>query len=528
MIRWSVALFYLLTLYLTLFFQLGKLPFIGADEPRYARIGEEMLERGDLVTPTLEGRPWLEKPPLLFWLEGASFRWFGVSEATARLPVAILALLCVLGTAYFAYRVSDQETGELTLLILPTSALFLAFARFASTDMPLVACFSLAVASAYLAATTSRPLVWAALAGAWLAGACLAKGPVALILFAGIYVLYSIWQGRMLWNWKQLLLGGSIFAALALPWFWMVWKATGFEFVSSFWINHHLARFLTGFHRHSQPFWYYLPVILLGFFPWSFFLGTSLWRLWQTRHAPGTQARSPEVFLWIWVLVPLLFFSISSSKLAGYILPVFPALAVLVALEWKRFQGGDILAFRWLRAETALLVALTFPIALTLIFGGIFVYHSNWVGPLLSAPLLAGVLWGGYEYRRRLPQRYFLSLVGSMTVFAALAFGVAAPVLGAFHSAKQPALAALPLVSKEEPLIQFRYFHHTAAYYTGYRATPQGVANTKALFDYLLDHPQQRYYILTKEHGWQIIEREIGCRVLLHSGNLYLLELDLE
>ncbi len=524
MIRWSVFSFCALTLFLTFFFRLGTLPFVGADEPRYARIGEEMLLRGDYVTPTLEFQPWLEKPPLLFWLESASYRLFGVSETTARLPVALLALLCACWMAYFAGREKDGETAVLTLLILSTSGLFLAFARFASTDLPLVAFFTVSASASYLASRT-RSLAWAVVSAGALAGAVLAKGPIALVLLSGIFVLYSVIQDRLMWTWKQLLVGAAVFLALAAPWFWLVWRETGFEFVATFWINHHLARFLTSFHRHSQPFWYYLPVIVLGFFPWSLFLGSSLLRLWRAHKAVVSERLTLEIFLWTWVSVPLLFFSISGSKLAGYILPVFPALALLAALEWSRFLNSDLLAFRAMRVQIAVLLAASFLIAMVLVFGGALVYRSGWVGPLLAAPLLAGAFWGRHELRRHRPQRFFLSLVASMTLFAALAFGVAAPVLGAFHSAKELALVAKPLVSPEKPLIQFRYFHHTATYYTDYRATRQGIPNTKAFFDYLLAHPQQRYYVLTKEHGWQILDREIGCRVLMQRGNLYLLEI---
>lgn len=528
MIRWSVWIFCLLTLYLAFFFQLGNLPFVGADEPRYARIGEEMMESGDYLTPTLEGKPWLEKPPLLFWLESVSYRLFGVSEATARLPVALLALLCVAWMTYFAYRVAEAETAVLTMLILATSALFFGFARFAGTDMPLVSCFTMAVGAAYLAGRGAKPLGLAVLSGAALAAASLAKGPVALLLFGGVFVLFTLWRGRAPWSWRQLTAGGVIFIGLATPWFWLIWRETGFEFVATFWVNHHLARFLTTFHRHAQPFWYYLPVLLLGFFPWSFSVGSGIWRLWRLRRQLHDRQHSLDVFLWLWVLVPLLFFSISGSKLAGYILPVFPALALLAAREWKRSLAGDVLVFRWMRIQSALLVALTFVVATGLVFGGIFVYHNNWVGPMLAAPLLGGVLWSGYEQRRGRLRRSFLSLVAAITIFAALAFGVAAPILGAFHSAKRPASAVAALVSKEQPLIQFRYFHHTATYYSGYQATPYGIPHTTALFDYLLSHPQQSYYVLTKEHGWQIIEREIGCEVLMHHGNLYLLKLDLD
>ena len=189
--KWSVALFCGSVIYLTLFYQLGNLAFLGADEPRYARIGEEMNLRDSYITPTLNFRPWLEKPPLLFWLEAGSFQLFGVHEWSARLPVGIVALLSLLMMALLAFKLAGPRVAILTVLILSTSMLFVAFARAASTDTILVALLSAAMVCGFQA-TRGVSILWAGSAGVALGLSVLAKGPVAVVLFAGIFGLYFL------------------------------------------------------------------------------------------------------------------------------------------------------------------------------------------------------------------------------------------------------------------------------------------------------------------------------------------------
>ncbi len=522
--RWLLFLFCLIVAYLTLFYQLGNLAFVGADEPRYARIGEEMVLRGSYVTPTLNFHPWLEKPPLLFWLEAASFRVFGVHEWAARLPVALLAALTTMAASVFAFKLRGSRGALLTALILTTSGLFFVFARAASTDMPLTAMLTAAMVSAFLA-TSQKGILWGAGAGGALALAVLAKGPVAVVIFGGVFLFYCLLIQKQPWNWKQSALGVVVFLAVALPWFWRVWLENGSNFVATFWLNHHLARFISGLHHHSQPFWYYLLILLIGFFPWVFFLTSAAARLWQDRQRMAEEGRRAQLFLWLWVVIPLLFFSLSESKLAGYILPVFPALAVIVALEWDRYLERDPISSRAMGGQLMALVGCAFLLALALPLGFHFHYRSAATGGLLSVPILAGVLWAGYEFRRQRPVPSFLALAAGMAIFAAFAFWRAAPVVGDYHSARDLSKLSRSFVSKEEPLILYRYFHHTAQYYTGYRTTQESLPDLQSLQDYLVAHPQTHYYLLTQEAGWQDLKSFPASHLIQVEGNLYLLKI---
>ena len=526
-IRWFFLIFCAIVLYLTLFYQLGNLAFIGADEPRYARIAEEMNLRSDYLTPTLNSRPWLEKPPLLYWLAAASFQCFGVSEWAARLPVALLAVLTTLLVGLLALHLAGWWAALFTVLILPTSGLFFIYGRAASMDMPLTAMLTAAAISGFWA-TRSKAAWWGLSGGAALALAALAKGPVAIVLFGGVFLFYFCFRQKYLWSWQQTLLGLLAFFSVAVPWFWQVWLENGSNFVATFWINHHLARFLTDIHHHRQPFWYYLVILIFGFFPWVFFLGSSLLRMWRSGLGWLKEESEPELFLWLWVAVPLLFFSLSESKLAGYILPVIPALALIVGLEWNRYLESDRTASRAMRIELMAAAATGLLVIGALTFGFHFNYGALAVGGLLALPLLGGMISTQWEFRRRRPLHLFLCLVAALTLFAALAYWKAAPIVDNYHSARDLSVVARTRTSCEQPLVLYRYFHHTAQYYTGYCTTKEAVPDLQSLRDYCLMHPQPRYYILTQEPGWKELESSFEPNLIRHLGNLYLVEIALQ
>ena len=510
--------------FFTLFFHLGHLPFLGADEARYARIAEEMNLRGRYVTPTLDFRPWLEKPPLLFWLQAASFRLFGVSEGAARLPNALLALLGTWLTASLAGRWSEQKARYLAPLILATGPMYFVYARAASTDLPLTVTLTAALFSAGIA--WERPqLRWGLLAGAALGLSVLAKGPVAGLLFVGVCVAYVLILGEYGWSWAQTMATIGTSAVIALPWFWWAWKENGYDFVVTFFLNHHLARFISSLHHHAQPIWYFVVVLAVGFFPWTVFLISSWVRLWRDRSRWSSRPERTQLFLWLWTLLPLVFFSLSSSKLPGYILPVWPPLAILVAHEWSRLMEDDLLVRRFLKVQMALLVVFAGLLGVLLMVGFPIAYGSLLPGAVLTLPILAGVVIARLEIGKHRWASGLLALIGGMTLFAALAYWQVAPRIADYHSAKSLSLKALPLISIDRPLVLYRYFHHTALYYTGYRASKEAQASLESLRQYFRERPQERYLVLTQQPGWQDLRAAFAPRLIQRQGNLYLLEI---
>ncbi len=327
------------------FFGLGAFGLVGADEPRYAQIGREMLARHDWVLPTINGQPWLEKPVLLYWGEMISYRLFGVRDWAARVPSALFATVLVL--AIFAFLRRFREGTELDgALIAVTMAGIIGFARGASTDMQLSAPFCLALLAWWTWRQSGKKL-WLAVFFVLLAIAALAKGPVApvfALLIVGAYCwlrhegesfLQSLW-----------LPGFGLFFLISLPWYVLVQRRAT-QFFRTFFLQHNLERFGTNLYQHSQPFWYYIPVFLLMVLPWVVFtvpgLVEAVRTAWTDRRVSEAAVADPvekddglNSFLVVWILVPIIFFSISRSKLPGYILPSIPPAAILTAIYLHR------------------------------------------------------------------------------------------------------------------------------------------------------------------------------------------------
>ncbi len=325
------------------FFGLSYFGLVGADEPRYAQVAREMLARHDWVTPTLGGRPWLEKPALYYWQTMLAYRFFGVSDWAARLFSAVDATLMVLAVYLFLrhFRSGFSFTGfQLDGALMTASASgVIGFARAASMDMPLAATFTVAMLAwyAWYERASQRYL---AIFYVFLGLAALAKGPVAPFLAAVIVTIFAAAKGdyrligRTCW-----IPGIALFTMVALPWYVAV-QLNNPEFFRVFILEHNLQRFGRDIYHHTQPFWYYLPVVVLALVPWTVFVIAALVesiRVWWTEKRKMLQSDDAlPAFLVIWFLVPLAFFSFSASKLPGYILPALPAGTLLLAEYVRR------------------------------------------------------------------------------------------------------------------------------------------------------------------------------------------------
>lgn len=521
----QLLIFFALVAYLTLFHALGDLPFLGSDEPRYARIGEEMAVSGDFVTPTLERRPWMEKPPLLFWVEALSFRVLSPSELSARLPVAIFGLLGALAAAFFARFLEGERAGLITFLALLTNFLYVVYSRAASTDLLFATTLSVSLMCGFLASWTPGR-IWPAASGLFLGLAVLAKGPVALVLFGGVFLVHFGIAQKKYWNRFQVLLGTGVFLLTAVPWFVLVWIENGHNFFMTFWVNHHLARFVTDLHHHRQPIWFYVPVLLVGLFPWSCFLGSAVVRTWRERRELRKPRNQGVLFLWIWACIPLIFFSLSSSKLPGYILPAVPPLVLLAALEWERYLSGSLSTYLPMRRQLASMGILSVAFAAALALGFYFVYDAPWVGAACAVPILVTGIWGQHEFRKRRSVALFTVLVSGMTLTFALLHSLAGPVLADFHSTRGLCVLARPRISDAEPLILYRFFHHTARFYADYQTTTSSLNSPDELSEYVCRAGQDKHLVLTTEHGWNELSGLFGAVLVGREGNFYLLELD--
>jgi 4-amino-4-deoxy-L-arabinose transferase-like glycosyltransferase len=345
------------------FYALGRLPFIGPDEPRYAQVAREMYDSGDWVTPRLGGLHWFEKPALSYWLLGAGFALFGQNEFGARFWNAVIASLGALLLYWFGKQIRSPRYGYLSAATLITCGLWPGFARGATFDLPLSVALELALLSFYIwesrERSEGRHRLWYLFCFA-LGMAVLAKGLVGVLLPAiiiGPYLLVTKrWQG--IFTMRRLAAGGLLFLLTIAVWYGPVIAVNGWAFINEFIIGHHFARYLSNRYRHPGPVYFFPLVLLAGSFPWTCYLVSSLWRMirsgrrWAENHL--------HVLLLFWLAAPLVFFSFSGSKLPGYILPVFPAVALMVGEQLEKWWEGPTEAApkKWIEMLTALLLAL--------------------------------------------------------------------------------------------------------------------------------------------------------------------------
>jgi 4-amino-4-deoxy-L-arabinose transferase-like glycosyltransferase len=347
---------------------LGSVPLLGPDEPRYAQVAREMYLRGDWVTPTLAGHTWFEKPALLYWLMIASFRVLGVTELAARLGSVLAGLLTILFVGWTARR-AEFESGEglrgfgISVAAVAGSTLgLLAFARGASFDMLLTATVSGCLACLYASEVTrDEGRRRAMLVGFYvlLGASLLAKGLVGLVIPGGVAFVYFLLRRRLSGIFRLGLLWGVPLAMLvAATWYAPVLIKHGRVFVEQFVVQHHFARFVSNKFHHSQPFYFYLPITLMLALPWTAFLIGGIWGAGSVNPRAEDAASKLRVLALAWLIVPVLFFSASSSKLPGYVLPAIPGAAVLAGDCLHRYLSGrgGLLAMR-LTGALALLFA---------------------------------------------------------------------------------------------------------------------------------------------------------------------------
>ena len=374
-------------LYLLFFYGMTRTGLIGPDEPRYASIGREMARSGDWITPRLWGEPWFEKPPLLYWMVGAANLAGLGPDLAPRIPVALLSV----GFLLLYYRLLRAEFGTraatFSTIVLGASVAWVAFSQVGVTDLPMSAAFSAAMLFGlrWLSTGDRRQLLFAA---PLLALAVLAKGLVPLAL-----ALPMLWAGRR--RMKDLLhpLPVALFLLTAVPWYVLCALRNGRVFLDVFFGEHHFTRFFSGVALHPQPFWFYLPVLLAGLFPWSPMVLT----LFRKKIYRDPRCR----FLLLWFLFGFVFFSASRGKLPGYLLPLFPALAALVGIALDELKSA-----RWLLAASGLTLTLI-PVASRVLpdalAGGLSrsaITGWDWRVALICAVLAAWLWWLDNSGRR--------------------------------------------------------------------------------------------------------------------------------
>jgi len=318
-------------------FQLDNRPFATPDEGRYVEIPREMVASGNYLTPRLNGVKYFEKPPLFYWLQAGAIKAFGLEEGPMRLWVVFFGLMGCLATYAFAKAHFGRPVALLSSFILGTSVLYFCLGRLIILDMPVSVLVTLILYSFYQGfqaeAGPSRRF-WFYCFSSCCALGVLTKGIMALAIPGPVIVLWLTLTGQ----WGKVLplyLPTSLilFSLIAVPWHVLV-SLQNPEFAYKYFIVEHFLRYTTDVHLRYQPIWFFIPILIVGFLPWTAFLPKAIRAAWTERSNP----LNSYLLLWAgWVFV---FFSISNSKLIPYILPLFPPMAILVGKYLTEVRKG--------------------------------------------------------------------------------------------------------------------------------------------------------------------------------------------
>lgn len=488
-----IVIFFLITVAFY-FYGIGSIALIGPDEPRYAQVAREMYERKDLVTPTLGGRTWFEKPALLYWMAIASFAVFGVSEWAARFGPACAGLLSIFAVYWMGRRVeqaskhgpktqADEATqehhrAELTnvprdlglwsALALASTAGMIIFSRAISFDVVVTMTMTLALACFFVSGLEREEKKRRWLLAGFYAGvgaSLLAKGLIGVVIPGGVICAYFLLQRR--WPERRLLIsllwGVPLALIVAAIWYGPVIQRNGWKFVDEFFIQHHFARYVSNKYRHPGPFYYYLPTLLLLALPWSLFLLSALAKIRRWNWRADDALSRFRLFALAWMVVPVAFFSISGSKLPGYILPVVPAAAFLIGERLSRIVRGE---------GKDLAIRVTGVVLVALALGGVFYarregYTSTTLACLLLGPLfIAGLVSLIAAHLRRL---CLVLTAGVMLLTVALAVTGIGGLVSRRESSRELLRAAEARGYASSPVYEMHVMDRTAEFYASHR-----------------------------------------------------------
>jgi 4-amino-4-deoxy-L-arabinose transferase-like glycosyltransferase len=457
------------------FAPLGCRSLVHPDEGRYSEISREMLASGDWVTPRLDGLKYFEKPPLQYWATAASFAAFGVNEFAARLFTALCGFLSVLAAGYTARRLWGWQAGAFAAIATASMTWVMAVSHVVTLDMG-VSFFLTAALCGFLlaqnqAAAESERRRWMWLVWAAMAGATLTKGLIGGVIPGAVLVLYSlICKQWSLWKRMEWLVGAPLFLLLAAPWFVIV-SARNPEFAHFFFIHEHLERYLTTEHHRAGAPWYFVPILVGGLLPWTTLAPQFFRFAWRTDGA----ARLPNRLIVIWCAFVFAFFSLSGSKLPGYILPMFPAMGLLLG-QYLALARPDVLKphARFIAALWAI-VAIAAPFVVRQLSTRHTPAEINIaLGPWAVAAALVYVVFALYAVRASSrDQKMAAALaIGFSSLIALQIINGGYQLFTPIKSAKAIAAEAAPAINADTELFVIRSYDQTLPFYLGRTLTP--------------------------------------------------------
>ncbi len=508
-------------------------PLFDVDEPRYAETAREMLTSpGDWITPHFNWAIRFDKPVLFYWLIAGAYQVFGVSEFAARLISALSATSIALMLYGVMKPAFNRSTALMTAGIAMTMLQMYVFARMSVTDMTL-ACFMAATWLGLHLALTGSPR-WYLAAGAAGALGMLTKGPVAIALpgLTFLFMLVTFYRHRaraiLLSRWPYL--GLLVFVLLAAPWYIAVIQANPGEFIGTFFFMHNVQRFSGTLHGHGGTWYYYIPVLLVGAFPWIVFLPGVITKFIENRKALPDIVR----FAAVWFITVFGFFTVSATKLITYILPALPALAILVGWYWhQRLQDQEKPSrfdlFYWV-------------IPFLFLFGGVYLIrnpyalvpeylrplYTPWVLPV--GLLLVFAVWSLFIWLNKLPRTRLKAVsvlilgVGAVWMYCSLlVFPMAATIYQSdvVRFANRALKDKMALASYRKRMTSLVFYTRRKTYYLPDKAEPKAEIrkNLRMLFK---DRPAA--YVIARNRDMEDLEAFYDIKPV-EKGYLYTLVL---
>ncbi len=479
-----------------LFYQLGGAALFAPDEGRNAEKAREILVLGDWITPHENFHAVLDKPIFFYWLIALAYKIFGVAQWTARLPSALAALACIAAIYHFARSRWGRWEALWAGLVLVTSTEFFLLGRIVIFDMTLTLCQTLALIAFYEAVQTenrAQRRLWCALLYAALGAGTLIKGLIGAVV-PGMVIFFFLLLGQ---RWRilrriYLIPGALLFFAIVLPWY-LEAEARNPGYLSYYIWQEHFGRFATAEFDRTEPWYYFIAVALLGFFPWTFLLPAIAKDAWKNR-------RDDKIlFLGLWIILPFLFFSVSRSKLPHYILPIFPPLAILAGAVLARRQYAAklraALTLAWLAhvLNAGYLVLGTIfpavaPRAIRQILGG--VAFPAWLYLLMSLAALCFLRFARGREAERPPALFLIHGLGAAVFLVFLAHMMIA--VAPLRSAQALAAAVRPHMKAATQLVFFDTYLAGTGFYLQTRRPIWFVTNPNKKRTFL-----GNYYALT-------------------------------
>ena len=475
-----LAIFYL---YLA---HLGSYHLMDPDEGRYNQIPREMLLSGDFITPHLNGVEYFEKPAFQYWFTAIMMKIFGVTEFAGRILPALSAIGCVGLVGFLGTMMYSRKVGLLASAILATSCLNLIVASINILDMALTLFMTACMVFFYAFEHTEKKK-WLVAFYIAMGFGVLTKGLVAIILPFGILFWYTILTKRPRLFLKLFYLPGILaFLIVTVPWFYLVCQANH-DFFYFFFVREHFLRFTTKMHDRFQPWWFFIPFVIIGMLPWTGFLLSLFSKKGVIRKTTSQRNRFDIIFLLLWFFIIFIFYSISDSKLVPYIMPCWMPLAILIAASIKRFEDEN----SWLGHSFLInsILCLAFVGALV----G-YVLSSNYLtidefiaeGGLLTAALFIGTIASILVWIKTKRFRCTVSVLCVMGFFFGLGLHDVQQQVHNNQSAYYVSQKINELNPQDALIVNYGDFYHGIPYYTNQRVA---LADFKGELEFGAEHP---------------------------------------